>query len=272
MQDCNQHHQQEQEQSLHLAAHMNNSAACLIENHKYKTAVNQLNEALKICQPYIDRCLPDHSNVQQLSQDDLMLQVGKCMRIPSAPFEMQTFCGTSGDGTSPVNLDGNIETDGAYVYRHPIVIPQKCVSLLLINHDHNSKYSNAINLSLACIFNMALAYNLFATELEVQDGLPDVCRQALYKSARLYELAHSILSRHNIPCGALYLMALVNNLGQNYQMLGQEKQAIKVFRHLLSSLIHLTVNYDCSDIASLSGFFRNTFVLMLQEPPCAAAA
>ena len=254
MQDRYQEEEKERK-SLHVAAQLNNTAASLIEARKFKAAVNLLNQTLSICEPYIEswRLHVAGSKVLSSSSDGLDFHLGKYMKRP------EVLVGRTCDSISSrlscckrlkdVDDDVREGAAGTYIYRHPIFVPCNSLAELLADKNQHDTANAAINLSLIGVFNMALAYNLFADALQLQGHSAGISHQALCKSSRLYELAYSILVRYNVACCSLFLTALVNNLGQNFKLMDKKENANKVFRQLLPSLIHLTGDYRARDMA-----------------------
>ena len=237
----------------------NNTAAKLMSNREYVHAVACLNQVLIGMKSLFEA----HGNVVSnvlISQD---FQLGEWMTLPDTVVDGEFTSLRNETFPDADSLKHNYESD--YIYRHPIYIPEDKV-LIHINRMSIDKYSGvAALLSVIAMFNLALAHQL--------DGMEHSrnWEVSLRKSARLYELANQLASVHDIECGALFLLSVANNLGHVYKTLSCPNKATKFFEHLLCTLLYLTEGCRCEGIPALSGFFRSTHYLSIQDS-CAGAA
>ena len=113
------------------------------------------------------------------------------------------------------------------------------------------------------IFNLALAYNLFALQSTQRSHL-------LEKSIRLYELAYNS-QREASAANALFTLATLNNLGLIHKALGQSEMSSQCFDHLLSVVMFLVDSKTCHHLDYIDGFLRNITMAGSKVFPAAAA-
>ena len=136
---------------------------------------------------------------------------------------------------------GYSPADDTFLYDHGIMIPSNLPIC----------YESSVLLSVAIIFNLALAYQLAASN--------NVDKKARYlrKASKLYELAHDLQCDEGLD-SVLLIAACVNNLGAIFRSSGDERMTGKYFDHLLATVMFITVNGDESArCPCISGFMMN---------------
>ena len=148
----------------------------------------------------------------------------------------------------------------SFVFRRTIYIPTEM---------ETTSYRSKVMVSVAVIFNLALAHHVFAMETDN----PEIAEQLLRKAAKLYELGYNLqrAPAMNSNSSSVFAMAAINNLGQIYERLGERDRARRLFTHLLSTLMMLI---DCRqvNVSQFECFFRSTSHLIFQYGDSAAAA
>ncbi|KAG7375050.1 expressed tetratricopeptide repeat protein [Nitzschia inconspicua] len=141
-------------------------------------------------------------------------------------------------------------------------------------------------LSTMLIYNTALAHHAIASQSE--DNLA-IRRDFLSKARDLYSLAYSISQREhekdNIDpvLSPLFILSILNNLGQSYAFLDDTENAVKCFKMLLENIIIFQQKSQLSCIfgelndrscydQSIARFLNNTLFLILKDPGFAPAA
>ena len=126
----------------------------------------------------------------------------------------------------------------------------------------------------AIIFNLALAYQLWAVEEE--SSLDVAPRQSLLRKAiKIYSISQDMLRMAKIEDTDLFVLAMINNQGQARQALGESDIAQVYFQYLLSLLQRVV---SCGDAGRsrlsdhLEFFFGSTVHFMLLGNITAAAA
>ncbi|KAG7348748.1 tetratricopeptide repeat protein [Nitzschia inconspicua] len=141
-------------------------------------------------------------------------------------------------------------------------------------------------LSTMLIYNTALAHHAIA--LQSDENLA-IRRDFLSKARDLYSLAYSINQREhekeNIDpvLSPLFILSILNNLGQSYAFLDDTENSVKCFKLLLESIIIFQQKSQLSCIfgelndrscydRSIARFLNNTLFLILRDPGFAPAA
>lgn len=157
-----------------------------------------------------------------------------------------------------------------FVYDTPLQICPDALYHREFNHELLSE------LSVALMFNLALCHHLRAlrTFSKPSDGA-----NILGQAVSLYELAYEVQMQEDVELSIECTMAIINNLGQLHQRLGDEGKASKCFSHLLSTLLFVqsSSTYDDKNdkreisSASSEGFVKSVSHLVLSKNVAAAA-
>lgn len=179
------------------------------------------------------------------------------------------------DRSTPQGQESHVENQEFFIYNRPILIP--------LNLSPQHQESHAVIL-ISILFNLALAQHLCALRLcpqaQNQERL-EMTRQAL----KLYRLAFQLHHSHQQEDSAfgfisrpsnMLLLALMNNSGHTYHMLGDNEDSSKCFQHLFASLMWLrTTNWwqsrvaseECSPEKMFAGFTWSTATWLLGHLP-----
>lgn len=170
--------------------------------------------------------------------------------MPSAtldPFEYD-FYYPSEDSTSFLNtsvpmrepIDCNyccpsLEEQTVSIFKNPLVVKGSCYEVPIDTQLCEE-------LSCVVIYNLALSHQLKAMSLSRSSAHNDrLCYlTCMRKALRLYEFSHFILNKQSFSARvpALFCMALVSNLGQIHNLLGDVPKATICNEHLLSVLMY----------------------------------
>lgn len=238
--------------SLHLKAiAYNNHAAFLVETGNYVDAISILSKAHKCSKYGLDQCIRQARLPAVLS---IVSPLDAFMA--SAPPATHQCYSEDSDKPETYNL----------IHRRAIQLPP-CLS--------NDYYSRVV-VSVAIIFNLALAHHLFALEQAPGSSKSETM---LRKALKFYECSFIILrAQHHAktPKGSLLLMATINSSGHIHIILGEEEHAGTCFRNLFSTLTCLGYRGGQEEGGhgpALEVFFRTTSQYLVRDgPSCPAAA
>lgn len=215
---------------------LNNAAIAMLEANNYSKAIRALFLALE---KYRSKMSSQRAAAQCTVTGNTSLD--ECM--------FESSCCDRGDSDR-----------GRYVYRQAIRLPQ----------DYGQNYLQSTMASAIIIFNLGLAYQLFA---ERQDRDKPNRRVALEKAVKLYQLALGMQKEEDFDCNTMFVLAITNNLGVIHLELNDHKLSIKYFERLMSILLYLSDRgeEDASRYLSNSaGFLRNASSILQKN--CAAPA
>ena len=187
-----------------------------------------------------------------MTPDNSGITPGRDVTSTLPPHQSTT---TTTTATKDATVCGFSPADDTFLYDHGIMIPSNLPIC----------YESSVLLSVAIIFNLALAYQLAASR--------NVDKKARYlrKASKLYELAHDLQCDEGLD-SVLLIAACVNNLGAIFRSTGDERMTGKYFDHLLATIMFITVNGDesarCPCIAS---FMMNATEKLRQDNAAPAA-
>jgi hypothetical protein len=231
--------------SLHLKAIAhNNHAAFLIETRNYADAISILSAAHKCSKYGLNQCIhQSHLPVTAISPLDAF------MISASA---------------SQFSVNDRSDTDYSLIHRRAIQLPP-CLA---------SDYYSRVMVSVAIVFNLALAHHFLALE-QAEGSKSEVL--FLRKALKFYEYSFNLVrTQHAKTSSSLLLMATINNSGHIHMILGEEEHAGTCFRNLFSILTCL--GYCCygghgGQGSAVEVFFRTTSQYMVRDGlNCTAAA
>lgn len=145
------------------------------------------------------------------------------------------------------------------LYHRPIQIPE---------HELTSSYSSCVLLSVALIFNLALAHHMLALS-----GNEENAAGLLRKAARFYEYGFDLQQGHNEngKNAELFYIATFHNLGKVYQALGNQENAKKCCHQLMSTISESDRQQDLEE-SIYDVFHRHAFQMTFQGILTDAAA
>lgn len=218
---------------IQLAIELNSQGVTLIENGKFEAAIPILSEALKASKEDFSSSLVD----EDIGIHSKRTSLDECMVSNSA------------------DVDQLSTSDGQYVYGSCIQIPSSIKA---------TYYESGIPLvSVAIIFNLALAHHLLAKSMNQSEKL-------LNTAAKLYELAYALQSEECMENTSFFCLATINNLGSIFKCLDRREDAAICFQHLLSMLMFLVDCGGSKQESEYDGFFRNTSYIFKHEVAAAA--
>mmetsp|Transcript_5604 Transcript_5604/g.12434 ORF Transcript_5604/g.12434 Transcript_5604/m.12434 type:complete len:260 (+) Transcript_5604:60-839(+) len=157
--------------------------------------------------------------------------------------------------------------DAVYIYQRPIALP---VNVYReeddANDDEESSTSNSAVESATMLYNIALVYH--SRGLSEQNGVFIQKALSFYKMS--LELVKDVLNDASpgaqgaaAMVDSRLVMAVLNNLGQIYHVLGQFNASKDLFNHLSRILVSMCVSGDnlCVDGSDWAGLVLNTMIM-----------
>jgi tetratricopeptide (TPR) repeat protein len=223
---------------IQFAIELNSQGVTLIENGKFESAIPILSAALKASKEDVSGSPVDEDIVMHPKRTSL----DECMVPSSRPHS--------------TDVDQSSASDGQYVYGSCIQIPSSIKA---------NCYESGIPLvSVAIIFNLALAHQLLAESMDQSDKL-------LNTAVKLYELAYTLQREECMENTSFFCLATINNLGLIFKCLNKSESAAICFQQLLSMLMFLVDCGASKQVSEYDGFFRNTSHLIFNHKIAAAA-
>jgi tetratricopeptide (TPR) repeat protein len=227
-----------QQSPHHVPMQLNNRGAFFLETRRYENAIACLGEALQDCKRgFRQNGQNPHRKFasSSASLDQLIKYYPEHVRRPHP------------------EIDDHDSND--FVYSRPMYIPARTL------HAEIQEYNFVV--SVAILFNLALAHHLLALENELD-------RDKLQKALSLYKIAYELQLDESLEGNTFFVMATFNNLGQIHKTLKERDTAYRCFQHLLSTLIFSIDNGSCQ-ISEIDVFFRSAFDMMFDSSSAAAA-
>jgi hypothetical protein len=143
-----------------------------------------------------------------------------------------------------------------YLYKTPLQISDSA---------EFSSYDSTVELSVAIMFNLALAHHLNALQM----GTIEERNVVLHQAITLYELAYTVQMQEDLEVSVECTMAIINNLGQIHNLVGNQEKASRCFSHLLSTILLVQSYGDAAEQTEV--FVRSVSHLILKEVVAPAA-
>ena len=263
-------------------AKINNDAVGLMGAGRYEEAILELGESLKGIKLIMsgdakmvqcdddmsDDCVEDHHKAASISCDFVTSspQVPMFQRTGHMP-PSQEKCGRRST-TSATTMSS--------VYQACMVL--RGVPSTECSSSRSLTTGQCDLVSYAILYNLALAHHLLAIQVlsssESRQGQVQIV-DLLHKAMTLYEHSHHILMNHQsneADFQLIHPMAIANNLGHAYEMLGDRNNTRLCFDHLLSTILYAVDCGEGQDINALDGFFKNVMPLVMKSTSSPAAA
>lgn len=130
-----------------------------------------------------------------------------------------------------------------YIFRDPIDIPIQSIARSRVTEKMVTK------LSIVVMYNLGLSFHLSA----VQEN----CLDRLTRARMLYEFAFEMHMEEGCDVTLLYTLALMNNLGLIYHLLGEGNRSHHCFQNMLSTMMFLLDADDAWKIKQWDGLLSN---------------
>jgi hypothetical protein len=146
-----------------------------------------------------------------------------------------------------------------FVFRDPIEIPFDVVPTM---EEPSDKLVNKF--VVVIMYNLALAVHL--SSLQCQDFA------CLTRARKLYELAFQMHLEESCDVTLLFSLALMNNLGLIYHLLGEEERSKTCFKNMLATMMYLLESDEAKTIKQWDGLLSNVMDRMFKDHEVAAPA
>lgn len=235
----------------------NNEGVAAFERGDFQIAINELSEAFRMSKALFEGACTNQS-----------------ISRPQHTFQLldRLFSHHHGENIQRQCSFDKVEHSSTFIYQTAIYLP----NIPAIGTMSNSFYCmHHLAIVSVVLFNLALVYHMAGSS------------SSLHKATKLYELAFRLqrTDHGGSSQSMIYLMVILNNLGQIYRQVGQKTAADHCFSQLLSMTffvmdrIQLESNSpEISSIKSnlshllLEGFFDSTCHLILSNSSGAAPA
>jgi tetratricopeptide (TPR) repeat protein len=246
---------------------LNNRAGHLLENGSYEFALLMYREALIILKEHEQRC-------QQEEQQDECDETVSTATAASATFDELPISSRK-QRSLKKNLatfeeeESNNNNEGDFVYQSPIQ-----VSAEDFKEHQQAFYESELNCII--LFNMALAYHLWALEGSIDrenttKETTTISQRRLMKALKCYEMSFTMQGELGSVMSITSILALVNNCASIYKLLKREKRAKKFYGHMLSTIMAMIELDEASEVDQLAGFLYNVSKLVLRSNVAPAA-
>jgi hypothetical protein len=228
-------------EKLSTPIHLNNMGARLLHEGRYNAAAYAFVQALKQVQCLMRKEKADSKLISCFSYGLLK---------PSTQI--------------PAKKDWMMELSShGFVFSNPVLVDEADAVC--------GERRSLLKVFLIILFNTGLIHHIQSYMVDSAAN-----RSALQtKAFRSYAFAYKMLVKERLELSIVFLMAIVNNLGQLHASQGNESKATVCFRQLLSHLLLYTERcklQECQSPQDLGGFFQNVMGVLLGDPEVAPAA
>jgi tetratricopeptide (TPR) repeat protein len=248
---------------------LNNRGVELVSKGEYDNAIPLFSRSLQIIRPFLTEKIEISFDQQPEGQPSSVVDMPSSEQLDSSIFSSsqapameerrrkRARKSMSNENSDRASVSKEHDPDQAFVFKDPIEIPEIA---------YRSKPSKRLfaKLTMVAMFNLGLAFHLSALR---HSSFPK-----LIQAKELYELAFQMHLQQSCDVTLLYSLALMNNLGLIYHVLGDHSRSGNCFSHMLSTMMFLLESQDAHTIKQWDGLLSNVMGLIFPEPPKAAAA
>lgn len=169
-------------------------------------------------------------------------------------------------------------TTSHFVFRDPVEIPPESVPSDL-SVDSSELFSKFL---MIVMYNLALTLHLHAMSLSNANGdqkptlsLADSnhsgnadakkAKKLFLRSRKLYELAFEMHLDESCDVNLLFTLALINNLGLVYDILGQKQRSKTCFKNMFSTMMYLMDSNESHTVKEWDGLLSNVMDILFQQ-------
>lgn len=167
-----------------------------------------------------------------------------------------------------------------FVFRDPVEIPPESVpsnvSVEVTGGQSSELFSKFL---MIVMYNLALTLHLHALSLSNTNGslrpnLPNAnnngddakkAKKFFLRSRKLYELAFEIHLDESCDVNLLFTLALINNLGLVYDVLGQKQRSKTCFKNMFSTMMYLMDSNESHTVKEWDGLLSNVMDILFQQ-------
>ena len=188
--------------------------------------------------------------------------------------------------SSPPNKFARQKTSH-FVFRDPVEIPPEsvpCNISIETNGGHSSELFSKF--LMIVMYNLALTLQLHALSLSNENtkGLTNAngdftsghsndnndsddkkAKKLFLRSRKLYELAFEMHLDESCDVNLLFTLALINNLGLVYDVLGQKQRSKTCFKNMFSTMMYLMDSNESHTVKEWDGLLSNVMDILFQQ-------
>ena len=167
-----------------------------------------------------------------------------------------------------------------FVFRDPVEIPPESVPSNLSIDGKGGHSSELFSKFLMIVmYNLALTLHLHALSLSDANGniksnyINDKntgddakkSKKLFLRSRKLYELAFEMHLDESCDVNLLFTLALINNLGLVYDVLGQKQRSKTCFKNMFSTMMYLMDSNESHTVKEWDGLLSNVMDILFQQ-------
>lgn len=116
------------------------------------------------------------------------------------------------------------------------------------------------------MYNLALTLHLHALSLSSSSGNNDKKTKKLFFRARkLYELAFEMHLDESCDVNLLFTLALINNLGLIYNVIGETQRSRTCFKNMFSTMMYLLDSNESQSVKEWDGLLSNVMDILFEQ-------
>jgi len=163
-----------------------------------------------------------------------------------------------------------------FVFRDPVEIPPESVPSNVsveVKGGHSSELFSKF--LMIVMYNLALTLHLHALSLNNTNGSlrPNFtngddakkAKKLFLRSRKLYELAFEMHLDESCDVNLLFTLALINNLGLVYDVLGQKQRSKTCFKNMFSTMMYLMDSNESHTVKEWDGLLSNVMDILFQQ-------
>jgi len=171
-----------------------------------------------------------------------------------------------------------------FVFRDPVEIPPESVpSNVSVDAEQSGHSSELFSKFLMIVmYNLALTLHLHALSLSGTNGSQRLnlsndnnkssdnsdakkAKKLFLRSRKLYELAFEMHLDESCDVNLLFTLALINNLGLVYDVLGQKQRSKTCFKNMFSTMMYLMDSNESHTVKEWDGLLLNVMDILFQQ-------
>jgi len=167
-----------------------------------------------------------------------------------------------------------------FVFRDPVEIPPESVPSNVSVQGKGGHSSELFSKFLMIVmYNLALTLHMHALSISNTNGnlrrsfkndnnTGDDAKRAkklFLRSRKLYELAFEMHLDESCDVNLLFTLALINNLGLVYDVLGQKQRSKTCFKNMFSTMMYLMDSNESHTVKEWDGLLSNVMEILFQQ-------
>ena len=227
--------------NLERSIELNNHAATLINQGQYGEAIATLTPTI--------RCLRE--STREPRTNDPMSAGSICFALDDCLASSSSSHNKSIHQQQQQQLQSNkcLHHAEGYQFEQAVFIPVDLIEVPTNAHTYSL-------LSVVVLFTLALSNHLAASS-HVGESQQQAC---LLRAVKLYDLTYSLMTKQGLlgPASVQFALAVVNNMGVIFHLVGDADKAQQCFERNLSIIMMLVDTGMGGTVTHLDGYFRNS--------------